>query len=157
MDVETWKELASDHDLWKHELYASLQRRKAKLKQSADEKYTQWKNNQRMTPAETNFKCSLCNKDCHYHVGIYSHSRHCSSVTRNNDTFSGRKIHGLSRLMNAEADSIEPCVTPFIQVRFIYITQGSSRCRDSYHTKPHHTLCLWLFAYNSTPYEHSSN
>ena len=55
-----------------------LQRFEEHLLLQWDEKRAHRRTNQAERPA-TSFICELCQKDCHSHIGLYSHKRSCSS------------------------------------------------------------------------------
>ena len=81
IDVNRWEKLASDWSLWRLEIGSTLTRDEAKWPQVAGERKVQWKNSQATmrTLPDSAYRCSLCNRDCHYWVGLYSHNWCCST------------------------------------------------------------------------------
>ena len=81
IDVSTWEELAEDRAGWRRELQLGLGRGEEKLKQAAADKRRKRKEKEQMGNVQlqgpSQHVCSLCGRDCHSRIGLYSHRRKC--------------------------------------------------------------------------------
>ena len=78
ININSWEDLAADCTSWRSMLHKQLQSGKKKLTVVAAEKQAHKKEMAANRP-ESMHRCDLCNRDCHSHIGLYSHRRHCSS------------------------------------------------------------------------------
>ena len=91
LDPNNWEQVAADGNKWRKELHQGLQTGE----QEAIDKRTSHKIRQTTRPIKpSTFKCTPCDRDCHSRVGLYSHSRSCSS-TKLLQVVSLAHIHGL--------------------------------------------------------------
>jgi hypothetical protein len=65
INTEKWEEIADNPRNWRQELKRGLNKGETRLQQSAEEQRTRRKHSQSLTPADSVFKCSHCDKDCH--------------------------------------------------------------------------------------------
>ena len=79
IDTNSWEELAKDRSSWRHALASGLEAGERNLQRLADEKRTRRKGRRDQPMTSSAFLCRTCNKDCHSHVGLYSHSRSCKA------------------------------------------------------------------------------
>jgi hypothetical protein len=83
VDTANWESLADDKSVWRQHLSSSLEKCEHALKTAADHKRRKRKASQYdpHTPASDSvFTCQSCNRHCKSRIGLYSHSRRCSSV-----------------------------------------------------------------------------
>ena len=78
ININSWEDLATDCTSWRSMLHKQLQSGKKKLTVVAAEKRAH-KMEMAANRPESMHRCNLCNRDCHSHIGLYSHRRHCSS------------------------------------------------------------------------------
>ena len=78
--VDGRKALAQDHSHCRRELNRNLLRGEEKLQLASDEQRVRRKNIQHAPPADTSFKFSRCDRDCHSGIGLHRHNRRCSSA-----------------------------------------------------------------------------
>ena len=78
IDINSWEDLAADCTSWRSTLHKQLQTGKKKLTAVAAEKWACKKEMAANRP-ESMHRCNIYNEDCHSHIGLYSHRRHCSS------------------------------------------------------------------------------
>ena len=91
LDPNNWEQVAADGNKWRKELHQGLQTGE----QEAIDKRARHKIRQTTRPIKpSTFKCTPCDRDCHSRVGLYSHSRSCSS-TKLLQVVSLAHIHGL--------------------------------------------------------------
>jgi hypothetical protein len=79
INTEQWEEIADNRSNWREEIKCGLKKGETRLQQSAEEQRTRRKHSQNLTPADSVFKCSHCDKDCHSKIGLFSHSRCCAA------------------------------------------------------------------------------
>ena len=77
-NINSWEDLDAGHTSWRSTLHKQLQTSKKKLTAAAAEKQACKKETAANRP-ESMHRCDLCDRDCHSHIGLYSHRRHCSS------------------------------------------------------------------------------
>ena len=78
ININSWEDLAADHTSWRSTLHKQLQSGEKKLTVVAAEKRAHKKETAANRP-ESMHRWDLCDQDCHSHIGLYSHRRHCSS------------------------------------------------------------------------------
>ena len=78
ININSWEDLTTDCTSWSSMLHKQLQTSKKKLTVAAAEKQAH-KKEMAVNRPESMPRCNLCNWDCHSHIGLYSHRRHCSS------------------------------------------------------------------------------
>ena len=76
INTESWESLAANRSKWRGALTNQLKAGEEKLTQAAHRNLSG-----RSDRPETEHKCDLCNRDCHSHIGLYSHRCWCSSRT----------------------------------------------------------------------------
>ena len=87
MNTDTWEDLASDRSGWRSTLHAQLQVGETKLTAKAAEQRARKKHNAANKPTTTQsdkpttHACNSCGKDCHSHIGLFSHRRRCTNQT----------------------------------------------------------------------------
>lgn len=83
IDTANWESLADDRSVWRQHLSSGLKKCELALKTAADDKRRKRKASQYDAQSSTNdsvFTCQSCNRHCKSRIGLYSHSRRCSSV-----------------------------------------------------------------------------
>ena len=83
IDTMSWEGLASDRTKWRSALKQRLKTGEDKLMAAAAEKRARRKEGSNSIRPETTHICDVCNKDCHYHIGLFSHKRRCLNPARN--------------------------------------------------------------------------
>ena len=78
ININSWEDLTTNHTSQRSMLHKHLQTGKKKLTAAAAEKQANKKEMAANRP-ESMHRCDLCNRDCHSHIGLYSHRRCCSS------------------------------------------------------------------------------
>ena len=78
ININSWEDLAANCTNWRSTLHKQLQSGEKKLTAVTAEKRAHKKEMAANRP-ESMHRCDLCNQDCHSHIGLYSHRRHCSS------------------------------------------------------------------------------
>ena len=78
ININSWEDLTADHTSWRNMLHKQLQSGEKKLTAVAAEKRACKKEMAANRP-ESMHRCNICSQDCHFHIGLYSHRRHCSS------------------------------------------------------------------------------
>ena len=78
INIISWEDLTADHTSWRSTLHKQLQTSEKKLTVASAQKRAHKKEMAANRP-ESMHGCNLCNQDCHSHIGLYSHRRHCSS------------------------------------------------------------------------------
>ena len=78
ININSWEDLAANCTSWRSTLHKQLQTGEKKLSVAAAEKQAHKKETAANRPGSTH-RCNLCDWDCHSHIGLYSHKRHCSS------------------------------------------------------------------------------
>jgi len=81
--VESWESLAANRSKWREALTKRLKSGEEKLTQAATERRGLRKQSDSLDRPETEHRCSLCNRDCHSRIGLYSQRRRCSSQADN--------------------------------------------------------------------------
>lgn len=79
IDIKSWEELANDRSKWRNTLNKHLKSGEEKLIKEAAEKRARRKERNNSSRPETTHICDHCGRDCHSHIGLYSHKRRCSS------------------------------------------------------------------------------
>ena len=72
INTESWESLAANRSKWREALTLHLKSGKEKLTQAAIERRVRRKQSDSLDRPETEHKCSLCNRDCHSRIGLYS-------------------------------------------------------------------------------------
>lgn len=86
IDTTNWESLAENRVTWRHQLSSGLKKGEQILRAAADDKRKRRKASQQRpqsTASPTSdsvFTCQTCNRHCKSRIGLYSHSRRCSSV-----------------------------------------------------------------------------
>ena len=83
IDTMSWEGLAADRTEWRSALKQPLETGEEKLMAAAAEKRARRKQNSSSIRPETTHRCDVCNKDCHSHIGLFSHKRRCNNPARN--------------------------------------------------------------------------
>jgi len=83
INTESWESLAANWSKWRDALTKHLKSGEEKLTQAATERRVRRKQRDSLDRPETEHRCSLCNRDCHSHIGLCSHRRQCSSQVDN--------------------------------------------------------------------------
>ena len=79
IETESWEKLAGDRTRWRSTLNQHLQYGEAKLLSMAADKRARRKERLNSNRSNTTHRCDFCDRDCHSHIGLYSHKRRCSS------------------------------------------------------------------------------
>ena len=80
INPDTWEAAAADRRNWRYEVRMGVKRAEAKREQQwHDKRERRRERADSEAPLPTPFTCSNCDKDCHSRIGLYSHSRRCSS------------------------------------------------------------------------------
>ena len=74
ININSWEDLTTDCTSWRSTLHKQLQTSEKKLTVAAAEKLACKKEMAANRP-ESMHRCNLCNRDCHSHIGLYSHRR----------------------------------------------------------------------------------
>ena len=79
VDIDTmpWEGLAADRTKWKSAV-------KQQIKTGEDKRARGMQGSSSIRP-ETTHRCVIFDKDCHFHIGIFSHKRRCYNPARNVD------------------------------------------------------------------------
>ena len=83
IDTMSWEGLASDRTKWRSALIQHLKTGEDKLKAAAAGKRARRKEGSSSIRPETTHRCDVCIKDCHSHIGLFSHKRRCLNPARN--------------------------------------------------------------------------
>ena len=68
---------------WRQALTKHLKSGEEKLTQVATERWVHRRQSNSLDRPETEHRCSLCNRDCIFHIGLYSNRRRCASQADN--------------------------------------------------------------------------
>ena len=71
INTESWEDLAADRGSRSNTLHKQLKLGEEKLIAAAAEQRARRKERNNVT--ETTHRCDLCDRDCHYRIGLYSH------------------------------------------------------------------------------------
>ena len=82
-DTMFWEDLAADRTKWRSALKQHLKTGEDKLMAAAVDKRARRKEVSSSIRPETTHRCDVCNKDCHSHIGLFSHKRRCYNPARN--------------------------------------------------------------------------
>ena len=78
---DKWEELALDRDSWRQTVKDGIREADVKRVQQAAEKRQRRKcRSASSAPHPSSFICTGCSTDCHSRIGLFSHSRRCSST-----------------------------------------------------------------------------
>ena len=83
IDTMSWEGLAADRIKWRSALKQHLKTGEAKLMTAAADKRERRKEGSSSIRPETTHRCGICNKDCHSHIGQFSHKRRCYNTATN--------------------------------------------------------------------------
>ena len=86
VDIDTMPRegLAADRMKWRSALKQHLKTGEDKLMTAAADKRARRKeDSSSIRPETTHIICVTCNKDCHSHIGLFSHKRPCYNPARN--------------------------------------------------------------------------
>ena len=85
VDIETmsWKGLEADSTNWRSALKLQLKTGENRLMTAAVDKRARRKEGSSSIRPETTHRCVICEKDCHSHIGLFSHKRRCYNPARN--------------------------------------------------------------------------
>ena len=83
IDTISCEGLAADRTNWRSALKQHLETGDEKLMAAAADKRARRKEGSSSIRPETTHRCDVCNKDCHSHIGLYSHRRRCNNPARN--------------------------------------------------------------------------
>lgn len=74
--------VAADRSAWKHAVQSAVKTSEQRREQQWEEKKERRRQRAETAPSDDNvFTCSTCNRTCRSRIGLYSHSRRCSSTT----------------------------------------------------------------------------
>ena len=74
--------VAADRSAWKHAVQSAVKTSEQRREQQWEEKKERRRQRAETAPSDDNvFTCSTCNRTCRSTIGLYSHSRRCSSTT----------------------------------------------------------------------------
>ena len=90
INTESWESLAAIRSNWREALTKHLKSGEEKLTQAATERRVHRKQSDSLDRPETEYKCNLCNRNCHSRIGLYSHRHRCSSQADNQDATHGQ-------------------------------------------------------------------
>ena len=83
IDTMSWEGLAADRTGWRSALKQHLKTGEAKLMTAAADKRARRKEGSSSIRPTTTHLCVICNKDCHSHIGLFSHKRRCYNPATN--------------------------------------------------------------------------
>ena len=85
IDTMSWEGLAADRTGWRSALKQHIKTGEAKLMTAAADKRARRKEgSSSIRPTTTHIiLCVICNKDCHSHIGLFSHKRRCYNPATN--------------------------------------------------------------------------
>ena len=83
IDTMSWEGLAVDRTGWRSALKQHLKTGEDKLMTAAADKRARRKEGSSSIRPETTHICVTCNKDCHSHIGLFSHKRRCYNPATN--------------------------------------------------------------------------
>ena len=83
IDTMSWEGLAADRTGWRSALKQHIKTVEDKLMTAAADKRACRKEGSSSIRPETTHRCGICNKDCHSHIGHFSHRRRCYNPARN--------------------------------------------------------------------------
>ena len=83
IDTESWETFADDRTLWKQQVSEGLKRGEDTIQEKNDERWarrTASHQQDHQDPHQASvFTCQGCSRDCKSRIGLYSHTRCCSS------------------------------------------------------------------------------
>ena len=82
IDTMSWEGLTADRTKWRSALKQHLKTGEYKLMAAAANKRARRKEGSNPIRPETTHRCDVCNKDCHSHIGLFSHKRRCYNPGR---------------------------------------------------------------------------
>jgi len=85
IDIESWEDIAANRARWRSTVNSHLTAGEAKLRVEAEVKRTRRKESASSERVPTVHICDLCNRDCHSHIGLYSHRRRCANRNNSQD------------------------------------------------------------------------
>ena len=77
------RDMKADRTKWRSALKQHLKTGEDKLMAAAADKRARRKEGSSSIRPETTHRCDVCNKDCHSHIGLFSHKRPCYNPARN--------------------------------------------------------------------------
>ena len=83
IDTMSWEGLAADRTGWRSALKQHLKTGEDKLMTAAADKRARRKEGSSSIRPTTTHICVICNKDCHSHIGLFSHKRRCYNPATN--------------------------------------------------------------------------
>ena len=83
IDTMSWEGLAADRMNWRSAIKQHLRTGEEKTMAAAADKRARRKEGSISIRPETTLRCDVCNKDCHSHIGLFSHKRRCNNPARN--------------------------------------------------------------------------
>ena len=79
INTESWEDAAANRAMWISTINKHLAVGEAKQRVNAVDKRSRCKQSTSAETVPTIHKCNLCNRDCHSHIGLYSHRQRCGS------------------------------------------------------------------------------
>ena len=83
IDTMSWECHAADRTKWSSALKQHRKTGEEKLVTATADKRARRKKGRRSIRPETTHRWDVCNKECHSHIGLFSHKRRCNSQARN--------------------------------------------------------------------------
>ena len=83
IDTKSWEGLAADRTKCRSALNQHLKIGEGNLMAAAADKRARRKQGSISIRPETTLRCDVCDKDCHSHIGSFSHQRRCNNPARN--------------------------------------------------------------------------
>ena len=75
IDTMSWEGHAADRTKWRSAVKQHLKTGEDKLMTDAADKQARRKDGSSSIRPETTHRCVICDKDCHSHIGLFSHKR----------------------------------------------------------------------------------
>ena len=95
INPDTWESAADSHESWRVTVSSDVQKAETSRDDQLVDKRGNWKTRTTSAKAPFSFICSICTRDCLSRVGLYCHSRKCSSQwTELTSTASSPEING---------------------------------------------------------------
>ena len=81
LDTDTWEDAAGDRVRWRQKVKQEVEHADSvRGLKAADKRVRRKLSAASTTNIPTGFICSACSRDCRSRIGLYSHTRHCSST-----------------------------------------------------------------------------
>ena len=83
IDTMSWEGLSADRTKWRSALKQHIKTGEDKLMPAAADKRARRQEGSSSIRPGTTHRCAICDKDCHSHIGLFSHKRRCYNPARN--------------------------------------------------------------------------